>query len=161
MLEAIRTWIMGIAAAAVFCALANELTPKGAVKNVLGAVCGIVMALALVSPLLSLDFSAYSLNTARYKAEAEGISNYGEEISNRYQRTIIEESSAAYILDKAEGLSLNITGASVHAQWSEEGYWYPVQAEITGGYDKTLSDFIESELGIKGEMQYWSENEDN
>jgi len=161
MLEAVRAWIMGIAAAAVFCALANELTPKSAVKNVLGAVCGIVMALALLSPILRLDFSAYSLSSAKYKAEAEAIASSGEEISNRYQRTIIEESAAAYILDKAEGLSLQISEVRVSAQWSPEGYWYPERAELTGAYDKTLSDFIKSELGIEGEMQYWSENENN
>jgi len=159
MLELIRSWIMGIAGAAVICAIASEITPSGAVKNVQKIICGIVMAIALIYPLLNFDFSAYSINVAKYRDEASEITQQGEEISNRYQRSIIEESSAAYILDKAESLSLDIAGATVSAAWSTDGVWYLESATIYGGYNAALSSYIESELGIEGGKQYWRDNE--
>lgn len=160
MLDAVRTWIMGIAGAAIICAIACELTPKGQVKKVQAIICSIVMAIAVVSPLVSFNFESYSINIAKYKAQAQEIAADGEEISNRYQRTIIEESSAAYILDKAESLSLDIKNATVTVQWSSDGVWYPTEAEIEGAYNRELSAYIESELGIKEEMQHWNGNED-
>jgi len=151
---------MGIAGAAIVCAVASEITPAGAVKNVQRIICGIVMAIAFVFPLISFDFGAYSINVAKYRDEADAITANAEEISNRYQRTIIEESSAAYILDKAESLSLDVSGAQVVAAWDSSGVWYLASVTVYGSYDARLSAYIESELGIEGEMQNWSGNED-
>lgn len=159
MVSLIRTWILGLAGAAVFCALATELTPKGMVKNVLGPVCGIVMALALLSPLLSIDFESYSLNLAKYRENAAALTASAEEISDSLSRTIIEEECESYILDKALSLGLALDGADVTVRWSGEGHWYPVSAEMAGEYSRELSGLIEAELGISAENQIWSGNE--
>lgn len=159
MLEMIRSWIMGIAGAALICAIASEITPSGSVKNVQKIICGIVMAIALIFPLMRFDFSAYSINVAKYRDKSSEITEQGKEISNRYQRSIIEESSAAYILDKAESLSLDITGATVSAAWSTDGFWYLESATVYGAYSASLSSYIESELGIEGGKQYWRNDE--
>ena len=60
----LRQWVLGVAGAAVFCAIAQELTPKGRMKSVQRILCGIVMALALVRPLLGLDLERYSISLA-------------------------------------------------------------------------------------------------
>lgn len=156
-----RTWILGLAGAAVFCALAGELTPRGMVKNVQKALCGVVMALALLGPLLDFDYSAYSLNLARYREQGESLSGRGEEISRELDRTIIEDGCETYILDKAQSLGLTLEGARVRLEWSGEGLWYPVAAELDGEYDEALSRALESELGIGREAQSWRSDEDD
>jgi hypothetical protein len=159
--EALRTWILGLAGAAVFCAVCTELTPQGSVKSVQKMLCGVVMTLALVSPLLKLDMGKYSLNLARYRQAAEEIGASAEEISDSLSRTFIAEKCAAYILDKARLSGAEVTDAVVSVRWSGEGVWYPVSAEIYGIYNRTLSEKIEEELGISEENQRWIEDENS
>lgn len=156
MMEFIRNWILGLAGAAVFCAVATELTPKGPVKAVLRCVCGVVMAGALLSPLLDFDFPAYSLNLARYRASAAEVEAEAAEISGALNRRVIEEALEAYILDKAQTLGTPLADADVTARWSTEGVWAPVAAELNGRENETLSGWIEAELGIPREAQTWN-----
>ena len=46
MLDMIRQWVLGLAGTALCCAVLTEITPKGSVKNVVKALCGMLMALA-------------------------------------------------------------------------------------------------------------------
>ena len=160
-MELLRTWIMGLAGAALLCAVCAELTPQGSVKTVQRAICGVVMSLALVSPLFKLDMGGYSLNLASYRKQAEEIASRGREISDSLSRTYIQEQCRAYILDKARLSGVPVTSASVELRWSGEGVWYPVAAEIEGTYDRALADKIEEELGISRENQHWTDKRDD
>ena len=160
-MEHLRTWILGLAGAALLCAVCTELTPSGSVKTVQRAVCGVVMSLALVSPLLKLDFDGYSLHLASYRKQAEEIAAQGKEITDSLSRTYIQEQCQAYILDKARLSGANVTSASVELRWSGEGVWYPVAAEIEGTYDRALAEKIEEELGIGRENQHWTDKRDD
>ena len=161
MTEFFRSWILGLTGAAAFCALCSAVTPDGSVKKVQKLLCGVVMTLALVSPLMGMDMSAYSLNLARCRQQAEEISASAQEISDSLSRTFIEERCAAYILDKARLLGLEPAGVKVTVQWSGEGVWYPVEAEIEVEYDRKLSEKIEEELGISAQNQHWRINEND
>lgn len=159
MLSLIKEWVLGLAGAAVFCAVMTEITPKGAAKGVVKAVCGMVMAIALVSPLLNMDFEAYSLNLAKYRTEAAAAVERGKEISDSLNRSIIEEEYRAYILDKALSLGAELSDARVTVKWSGEGYWYPVECAFTGQYSEGLAVAVETELGVSRERQIWLSDE--
>ena len=160
-MEILRTWIMGLTGAALLCAVCTELTPPGSVKTVQRAVCGVVMSLALISPLLRLDFDGYALHLAGYRKQAEEIAAQGKEISDSLSRTYIQAQCQAYILDKARLSGVPVTSASVELRWSGEGVWYPVAAEIEGTYDRALAEKIEEELGIAQENQQWTDKRDD
>ncbi len=161
MLELIRQWVMGLAGAALCCAVLTEITPKGGVKNVVKALCGMVMALALVSPFLKSDGELYALNMAKYREKALEIGRQSQEISDRLSRTIIEEECRAYILDKAALLGVELADATVRLKWSSQGLWYPVECTLTGEYSAGLESAIAAELGIGPEEQEWVENENS
>ena len=161
MTEILRNWILGLAGAAVFCVLCSAVTPDGSVKRVQKMLCGVVMTLALLSPIKGLDMSGYSLNLARCRQQAEEIGATAQEISDSLSRTFIEERCAAYILDKARLLGSEPGAVRVTARWSSEGVWYPAEAEIEAQYDRRLSDKIEEELGITAQNQHWSINEND
>ena len=158
MVEHIRQWVLGLCGASVLCALALELTPPGAVKRVLRAVCGVVLTAALLLPLYSFDYSGYSLFQSEYREQADALARQGVEISRELNRGIIEETLGAYILDKAQALGAQLEGARVTAAWSGRGSWYPVSAELDGPYHAALSDYIEGELGIARQAQKWGED---
>ena len=160
MIELIRTWVLALTGAAAFCAVATELTPKGPVKSVVRTVCAVVMAAALLSPLLEFDFPAYALNLARYRDGAAALTESGRETGAELNRRVIEERLAAYILDKARSLGADVTEARVTLKWDTDGLWYPTAAEIAGNYHRALSDCIAAELGVPSEAQTWRNDEE-
>ena len=160
MIELIRTWVLALTGAAAFCAVATELTPKGPVKSVVRTVCAVVMAAALLSPLLEFDFPAYALNMARYRDGAAALAASGTETGRELNRRVIEERLAAYILDKARSLGVSVTEARVTLKWDADGLWYPTAAEIVGDYSAKLSECIAAELGVPAEAQTWRNDEE-
>ncbi len=157
MTELLRTWILGLTGAAIFCAAATLLTPEGRVKTVVRLLCGAVMASALLLPLLRLQTDAYGLNLSRYRADALRTEGDAEKIRRSLDRRLIEENAEAYILDKAQALGADVQGASVMMEWSTEGFWVPAAAEICGAYCAPLSRLIEAELGIPVQAQSWGD----
>ena len=160
MIELIRTWVLALTGAAAFCAVATELTPKGPVKSVMRTVCAVVMAAALLSPLLEFDFPAYALNLARYRDGAAALTEAGKALGGELNRRVIEERLAAYILDKALSLGVSVTEARVTLKWDAGGVWYPTAAEIVGNYSGALSDCIAADLGVPAEAQTWRNDEE-
>ena len=160
MTELLRRWILGLAGTAIICAAAAALTPKGQVKKVVQLLCGAVMTVALLSPLLEPDLGDYGLNLSKYRAGAEALAGKGTELRQSLDRSIIEEKLEAYILDKARELDAELTAVQVTVQWSTEGFWYPVSAVMDGPYHARLSRLTEAELGIPAKAQTWRTDED-
>ena len=159
MLAIFRNWILGLAGAAIFCAVITELCPSGSTKKVLKLMCSVVMSMALLTPFINTQLPSYSLNMAKYRAQAEEISSSAKENAENYSRSIIEEQCRAYILDKALALGLDVKDAEVRLRWNEGGFWYPTQCVIDAEYDPTLAEYIECELGLGEECQEWRTNE--
>ena len=157
MIEAIGKWIVGLAAAAMLCAFAREVTPEGRVRRAEGLVLSLVMLTALISPLTGLRLDEYSFGMAKYRDRAQEIAGAAEEISNSLSRTYIEDSCRAYILDKAEAIGCTVSDARVSLRWSSEGFWYPESAAIYGQYDARLARELEAGLGLAQGEQKWSE----
>lgn len=159
MTETLRELILALTGSAAVCALAMAVCPEGRVKGVLRLVCGVVMAVALLSPFLRFDPDAYAAALARYRDTAEEAAAMGTKAQRGMERSIIQADCAAYILDKASSLGVRCE-ARVTARWSgENGCFYPYEAVIAcSGGEKTrsaLEAFIASELGIPAERVTW------
>ena len=151
-----RNWLCGIAAASILSSIALMLCPAGRVKSITRLVCGIVCALALISPLTKPDIAGLSAAMASYGREAQIITQNAEEERKMMERTYIEEKCAAYISDKAEELGLAPAYVTVTARWDEEGLvWYPAAAEIGCRYSAELENAVEASLGIAPERMSW------
>ena len=159
-MEIIKNWILGICGAALLGALADAVVPKSSVKNVVSFVCSIVMIFAVVSPIVKIDFSAYSGYIVAQKKSAGEYSKKIEETNARLTKAIIEEDAAAYILDKAHELGIDNAEFKINARLDEESQWYLYSAEITGEIESDkeneLGSLIEANLGIPKERQAWS-----
>ncbi len=161
MLDVLRSWILGLAGAAIFCAVITELCPSGSTKKVLKLLCSLVMAMALLAPFINANLPSYSLNIAKYRAQAEKISSSAKESAENYSRSIIEEQCKAYILDKALALGVDVKELELRLRWNEGGFWYPERCIINAEYNSSLSEYIECELGLSKESQEWGTNESN
>jgi stage III sporulation protein AF len=159
MTAALREWILGLCGAALVCALALAVCPKGRVCAVLRVVCGAVMAIALLKPVIGIDFAAYSEALEKYRTEAEAAAGSVRDRKDILSRTIIEDECAAYILDKAAERNVALSAVKVRAVWSEDGFWYPYEATLSGpGAEKgndMLAEIIEADLGVPRDRQVW------
>ena len=136
------------------------LAPEGRVKKAVKFICGVAVLLALLTGIKSFDFTVYSRSMAEYRTKAEKMIGEANEEREFLEKEYIEERCRAYILDKAAESGYELSSVKVTLEWSTEGYWYPVEAELIGEGDEgakyTLSKTIESELGIPADRQTWS-----
>ena len=160
MAENLHSWIVSIISTAIFCTIAISITPKGRVAAAAKLICGMVMILAILTPLIDIDFSEYSKMLTKYSDRAYELTESADEYEDKLNRTFIEDKCAAYILDKANSCGAQLDSVSVSAEWSIEGYWYPVSADIryncTDELRRAVSSSIEAELGITKERQTWT-----
>jgi len=149
-----KTWLLGVVAAALAVALAQALTPEGAVKRVLRLMGGMVLLLAVARPLLRLAPSelamAVDLPAAQTAAEAGG----------EVIKELIAERTGAYIVDKGSALGV-VCAARVETAPDESGWPVPwsvtVSGTWTGEQRKRLSQAIAQELDIPEERQSFQE----
>ncbi|SHI08267.1 Stage III sporulation protein AF (Spore_III_AF) [Sporobacter termitidis DSM 10068] len=160
MTEALRSWIIGLAGAAMVTAVAMTVTPEGRVKKVVSLICGLVTIIALIKPIVGFNYADFAKSLASYQKDAEGFSGQMDSSNEKLTRLIIEDKCATYILDKGKSLDMDDLEVTVTASWSEDGYWYPSGARLTTNADKAkrdkLGQSITSELGIPPEELIWS-----
>ena len=160
MTEALRSWIIGLAGAAMVTAVAMTVAPEGKVKKVVSLICGLVTIIALIKPIAGINYNDFAKNLASYQKSAEGFSSHVDSANEKLTRLIIEDKCKAYILDKGKSLGIGDLEVSVTASWSKDGYWYPSGARLASNADKAtrdkLNQSIEAELGIPPEELIWS-----
>lgn len=159
MTELIRTWLLGVTCAAMILALAESLAPEGSVKRVCKLAGGLVLLLAAIGPILKLDEADLSYIVSKYKINAEQYSEALETQQDFLYESIIEERTAAYILDKAEELGMDCS-VEVTVGWKDD---IPTPAAVTirGVWTQAqrdrLSESIASDLGVPEPLQYFEE----
>lgn len=156
MMELIRQWLLGVACAAMVLALAESLAPAGGVKKVCRLAGGMVLLLAAISPVLKLDEGALSRALSEYRITGQGYEDVLAEKNQLLYKTIIEENTAAYILDKAEELGISCQ-AEVSVAYDEDGFPYPWSVTVSGSWteeqESQLSLFLETDLDISVQRQ--------
>lgn len=140
-----------VTGAAILSAVCLNIVPKGKTKNAVRLICGLITMLCLAYPVANgmLDeLDGFVLMDDK----AESIIQEAEETEKVITRVVIEERYGAYILDKGKEIGVDIVSADVAVRWNENGYWYPVSAEIRTGENITdneeLTNIISEELGI-------------
>ena len=159
-MEILKTWIMSLAGAAVLTALCMAITPEGQAKKAVKFVCGLVMIVCFAAPIIG-GLPHISVDMGRFSADAGDIMARAKENTETVTRTLRQSHCETYISDKGKLLGLEELEVSVEVRWSEEGYWYPVSAEIQGAIGspdavQNLEWYITTELGIQEDAIYWS-----
>ena len=106
MMELLRTWMMGVTAAAILCALADRLMPDGPVRRVGRLTMGLVMLAAVLHPLIHLEGASAEAPETDWSAQTAVQIQSLEEERNQTMKAIIEQEFAAYIVDKAAQLGV-------------------------------------------------------
>lgn len=154
-MEAVRNYILAITAAAILCGIVTALMGgKGTSTALAKLVCGIFMAMVVVSPLVNLEFDGWTAWTSQISFDAEAAAAEGEAVAEEMYAAIIKEQTESYILDKAKALGVS---AAVEVT-VEEGL--PAAVWLSGDFSPyakaRLTAYISEELGIPKEDQQWN-----
>ena len=160
MTELARQWLLGVACTALILAVADSLAPDGGVKKVCRLAGGLALLLAAVGPLLRLNSGVLSNMIEESQTAVQGYEETLEEQNNLFYQAVIEESAAAYIVDKAEEMGI-FCQAEVTFSYDENGV--PCVWEVTARGDWTdetreaLERLLEEDLGVPRQRQHYEE----
>ncbi len=115
MIEAIRGWIISVAAAAFLVSLSQSLIPEGTVRKIAGFAGGLVLLLVMLKPFPGVDVSGLELGYEDYAMEIQQRQTELKEQSNQTMGELIAEKTEAYILDKAAALGISWKGRHSHS----------------------------------------------
>ena len=158
MMAGIRQWMLGIVLTAFAGGLARQLVPKGREQALVRMAGGLLLTLAILRPLTRLDLTqaAFHPETLQDQAAAQAEIYRGEQ-QDALTR-VIEEKTEAYICDKADRLGLTCT-VTVTAAAGDSGVPLPDTVTLHGGgYSAALASWIEEEVGVPPEKQFWMED---
>ncbi len=158
MTEAVKTYLLSVAAVSLLLALIQAILPNGAAKRTATMAGGLLVILAVLSPLAKLDYDSLARSIARIQIETEALET-GVSVGNReLMADIISERCQAYILDKAEEMGVMLQVEITVSQGT--GYPYPTEAILRGTVTETqrsiLTAYIADDLGIPAESQTWT-----
>ena len=161
MTELIRQWIIAVTCAAMLAAILQTLLPKGGTGAAGRLAGGLLLLIATVQPLLSLDYDSLAQSMTQLRLEEYRSDQELAEANSSLLEELIEQETRSYILDKAEELGV-VCQVRVTA-WTESGdYPVPDGLEITGdltqGEQAALTRVIAAELAIPAEQQYYVED---
>jgi len=124
-MDFLRNWLAGIVAAGLISAVAQALTPQGALRKITRLACGLLMMAALVRPLLSFDMSGIDVFSLTPMQNTGGF----EQSRDQHTKALIEGQTATYIKTRlaSRGVAARV---SVMAQIPDAG-GYPLPYAVT------------------------------
>lgn len=157
----VRSWLLGVTAAALVLALAEALAPEGSVKRVCRLAGGMALLLAAAGPVLGvLDGSALTQAVEDWRGRSQHWEQELEEQNEQFYLAIIEEETAAYVMDKARELGFE---CAVEVTYGYDGDGVPCPWEIaargtwTQEQRSRLERLLEEELGVPAQRQFYDE----
>lgn len=156
MLDA-RKYLLSVICASIITAVLNSLSEKKTSPYaMIRLLCGLFMALTVISPLVSIRLTDYVEYFENFSSDADRLVLSGEVMAQNELRSIIKSKTEAYILDKAVSMD---TVLNVEVTLNNDDPPIPCGVTLTGSvspYSKdVLSRLIASDLGIAKEDQVW------
>ena len=163
MMGLVRQWLLGVTAAALVLALAEALAPEGGAKRVCRLAGGLALLLAAAGPVTgALKGGALTGTLEGWRERTRAVERELEERNDRFYLAIIEEETAAYVMDKARELGIDCE-AEVTYGYDEEGVPCPWEIAARGRWTQEqreeLSRLLEEELGVPARRQYYEERQ--
>ena len=157
LMNSIKAYVLRIIIVAVVCSITSSLlkekTASGKMVNLL---CGILMAITILSPIVSISFRNVTDFYYDISTNAERYVNDGKTAAQEEAANIIKSQTEAYILDKAKSMGLEV---AVEVELDDDDS-IPCGVIITGAISPylkgVLAAYIEETIGISKENQQWT-----
>ncbi len=159
LIEGIKSWAFSVCAAAICGAVMNMLLPEGSEKRIFKTVLCLFMLCSILSPILSMDFSALSTETdfKENRAQTEGIT---EELlafsANEAENTIINDTAAALA---EKGIAADNISVEVNILPDGSINISRFVITVSGDNPEEIKSIAEKRIGLLPEIECVGENE--
>lgn len=157
MSQAIGKYLISVAAAAMLLSLVQSILPKGPVRRVAGFVGGLLVVLAVLSPVVSVDHDTLAQSIGQLQVETQAIEAGAIRANRELLSDIIKQRCETYIWDKANELGADLEVSVTLSQ--DDEYPYPVSVVLTGSVTPEqrlrLTENISRDMGISSRQQEW------
>lgn len=154
-----REYIMHLISTAVLTAILLSFFDKRSTQHeLLKCVCGIVMVIAAISPLVHFNGMNLDRYIEDFSAEGQSAIEDGLDNAEELLRKRIKESCEAYILDKAASLGATIL-ADVELDETDppKPYRVTIIGSVSPFVKRQLTHYLKTEFQIPEEMQIWNQ----
>ena len=157
----VRSWLLGVTAAALVVALAETLAPEGSVKKVCRLAGGLALLLAALRPVAGMTGGEPAAQTAGgWRERAQRYEQELAQESGQMYLAIIERETAAYVMDKAKEFGFECA-VEVTCGYDEQAVPCPWEVTARGSWTQEqrsrLERLLEEELGVPVRRQYYEE----
>lgn len=150
-------YVFSVIAVALINSLVSGMLQDPAMKGIVKIVCGMVLTIAVVAPVLHADFDAWEWFGDGILESADAVVEEGEALAYNALYDRIKQETEAYIQDKAAQLNAEIAVTVILNKGDPP---IPIGAEIEGKvipYTKQrLEKILETQLGIAKENIEWT-----
>lgn len=154
---AVGEYIFSVCGAAVLCAVLTHFLKNGSEAGIGKMVAGLVLLLTVLRPLCGEKLPLREFYGSNFQLEAQLAVDEGKENTDLALRALIKEQCAAYILQKADALGLEL---EIEVEVTDEALPVPQRVYIFGTAApyarQQLQQYIRQELGIAKENQIWT-----
>lgn len=154
----IRQYLLSIIIAAIICSILISITDKkGSQGTVVKLLCGLFLAMTMLSPLTDINVLEYSSAFQVFQNDAECYVNEGKQIARDEMAAVIKRQTEAYILDKASSMGVKLT---VEVKLSDtdppKPYFVTISGAVSPYIKKQLVEWIAKDFAVSEEYQKWN-----
>ena len=156
----IKSYILGIVASAMVCAIAGSLVnDKTSTGKLVKLIANLLMTVTILAPLVNISFQNITNYLDDISIQANQYAENGTQMAQDRAAGIIKSKTEAYILDKANSMGLEI---GVEVELDDSSNTLPSGVIISGTLSpyakQVLGEYMEDMLGIPKENQKWKSN---
>lgn len=158
-MQALGRYLLRVAAASLLVSLSSAVVPPGKFRKLVGFTGGLVLVLCIAGP--AQELAGWDAASAIEDLLVRQTADFEAESADGILEQLITEKTRAYILDKAESLSMTLS-VEVQLAWNDR-LPYPwrlcLRGSGTQSQRQAMSRFLEQELAVPAERQVWQWNE--
>ena len=154
-MDGVKNYLMAVCSAAILSAILKQLIGKSKMSSVtVNLLSGLFVAICIISPWKDFSLQDLEIYNPLHTQSGQSYVETGKRITQNQIDAIITEKVESYILEKTNQLHLQV---EVRVELAEDGVPFKsiVSGKLSPEEKKTLSAFLEKEIGIQKEMQIW------
>lgn len=154
-MDGVKNYLIAVCSAAILSAILKQLIGKSKMSSVtVNLLSGLFVAICIISPWKDFSLQDLEIYNPLHTQSGQSYVETGKRITQNQIDAIITEKVESYILEKTNQLHLQV---EVRVELAEDGVPFKsiVSGKLSPEEKKTLSAFLEKEIGIQKEMQIW------
>ena len=154
-MDGVKNYLIAVCSAAILSAILKQLIGKSKMSSAtVNLLSGLFVAICIISPWKDFSLQDLEIYNPLHTQSGQSYVETGKRITQNQIDAIITERVESYILEKTNQLHLQV---EVRVELAEDGVPFKsiVSGKLSPEEKKTLSAFLEKEIGIQKEMQIW------